>query len=73
MDEKTIVGIGGALLGAVTTYLVAVLKLRRDLEYKYDTGLRDKGIPQYLELQKLLEDLAKYARPKQLTFDNLPP
>ena len=71
MDEKTIIGIAGALLGAVTTYLVAVLKLRRELEYKYDTDLRDKRIPQYLELWKLLEDLAKYATPKQLTFDDL--
>ena len=71
MDEKTIIGIAGALLGAVTTYLVAVLKLRRELEYKYDTDLRDKRIPQYLELWKLLVDLAKYARPKQLTFDDL--
>jgi hypothetical protein len=71
MDEKTIIGIAGALLGAVTTYLVAVLKLRRELEYKYDTDLRDKRIPQYLELWKLLEDLAKYARPKQLIFDDL--
>lgn len=71
MDEKTIIGIAGALLGAVTTYLVAVLKLRRELEYKYDTDLRDKRIPQYLELWKLLEGLAKYARPKQLTHDDL--
>ena len=71
MDEKTIIGIAGALLGAVTTYLVAVFKLRRELEYKYDTDLRDKRIPQYLELWKLLVDLAKYARPKQLTFDDL--
>lgn len=51
--------------------MVAVLKLRRELEYKYDTDLRDKRIPQYLALWKLLEDLAKYARPKQLTFDDL--
>lgn len=71
MDEKTIIGLAGALFGAVTTYMVAVLKLRRGLEYKYDTDLRDKRIPQYLALWKLLEDLAKYARPKQLTFDDL--
>lgn len=71
MDEKTIIGMVSALLGAATTYLVAVLKLRRELEYKYDTDLRDKRIPQCLELWKLLEDLAKYARPKQLTADDL--
>lgn len=71
MDEKAIIGVIGVLLGAITTYLVAILKLRRELEYKYDTDLRDKRIPQYLELWKLLEDLAKYARPKQLTFDDL--
>jgi hypothetical protein len=71
MVEKAITAILGAVVGAIATYLVAILKLRRELEYKYDTDLRDKRIPQYLELWKLLEDLAKYARPKRLTFDDL--
>jgi hypothetical protein len=71
MDEKAMIGIAGVLLGALTTYVVAILKLRRELEYKYDTDLRDKRIPQYLALWKLLEDLAKYARPRQLTFADL--
>ncbi len=71
MEKSTIAGIVGALVGAIATYLVAILKLRRELEYKYDTDLRDKRIPEYLELWKLLEVLAKYARPKQLTFDDL--
>ncbi len=56
------------LVGALIAYLFAVLKLRKELEFKYDTDLRDKRIARYLELWKLLEDLAKYARPKELTF-----
>jgi hypothetical protein len=71
MDERASIGILGALLGAATTYLVAVLKLRKELEYRYDTDLRDKRIPQYLELWKLLEVLAKYARPREVTCDDL--
>lgn len=61
----------GVSVGALITYLFAVLKLRKELEFKYDTDLRDRRINQYLELWKLLEDLAKYARPKELTFADL--
>lgn len=61
----------GVFVGALITYLFAVLKLRKELEFKYDTDLRDKRIARYLELWKLLEDLAKYARPKELTFADL--
>ena len=61
----------GVFVGALITYLFAVLKLRQELAFKYDTDLRDKRITQYLELWKLLEDLAKYARPKELTFADL--
>lgn len=71
MDEKVFVGVVSALLGALATYVFAVLKLRKELEYKYDTDLRDKRIPQYLALWMLLEVLAKYARPRQLTFEDL--
>lgn len=71
MDETLIIGIGSGLVGAVTTYVFAILKLRKELEFKYDTDLREKRIPQYLELWKLLQDWAKYARPKQLTVDDL--
>lgn len=71
MDEKLIVSIVSGLVGASITYLFAILKLRKELEIKYDTDLREKRIPQYLELWKLLEALAKYARPKQLTIDDL--
>lgn len=71
MDDKLIIGIVSGLVGAITTYIFAVLKLRKELEFKYDTDLREKRIPQYLELWKLLEDLAKYARPKELTVDDV--
>ncbi len=66
-----IISIISGLVGAFITYILAILKLRKELEIKYDTNLRDKRIPEYKELWKLLEDLAKYARPKQLTVDDL--
>ena len=71
MDEKILIGIASAFIGILGTYLVAILKHRKDLEFKYDTDLRDKRITQYLELWKLLQDLAKYARPKQLNYEDL--
>jgi hypothetical protein len=74
LDEKVLIGIGGivgALIGVIGTYLVAILKHRKDLEFKYDTDLREKRITQYAELWKLLQDLAKYARPKQLNYEDL--
>lgn len=71
MDEKLIISIVSGLAGAFITYIFAVLKLRKELEFKYDTDLREKRIPKYLELWKLLEDLAKYERPKQLTREVL--
>src|SRR5687768_3027011 len=71
MEEKVIISIASASFGAVITYVVAILKLRRELEYKYDMDLRDKRLPQYLELWRLLEEVPKYARPSQLTVDDL--
>lgn len=64
MDEKLIISIVSGLVGAALTYLLAILKLRKELEIKYDIDLRDMRIPEYLKLWKLLEDLAKYPRPK---------
>ena len=43
-----------ALIGVIGTYPAAILKHRKDLEFKYDTDLREKRITQYLELWKLL-------------------
>ena len=71
MDEKVAIGLASGLFGAVTTYVFAVLKLRKELEYKYDTDLRAQRIPKYQELWKALESLAKYARPKELTNADL--
>jgi hypothetical protein len=71
MNETIITGIVSAFSGGLIAYVFAVFKLRKEFEFKYDTDLRDKRITQYLELWKLLEDLAKYARPKALTFTDL--
>ncbi len=66
VDEKLIISIVSGLAGAIITYILAILKLRKELEIKYDTDLREKRIKKYLELWKLLENLAKYARPNNL-------
>jgi hypothetical protein len=71
MDEKLIVNIIVGAVSAIATYLFSIIKLKKELGLKYDTDLRKKRIDQYLELWKLLEDLAKYARPKELTFEGL--
>lgn len=60
MDEKLIIGIVSG-------------QLHKELEFKYDTDLREKRIPQYLELWKLLEDLApKWATCKPRRQKRLP-
>ena len=69
MDVKTIAAIGGAIAGIAGTYLSAILKFRKDLAFKYDTDLREKRIPEYRELWKLLQPLAQYARPGPFTFE----
>jgi hypothetical protein len=75
MGEKLITEIinalPGILVGALITYVFAVFKLRKELAFKYDTDLREKRITEYLGLWRVMEDLAKYARPKELTFADL--
>lgn len=72
MDTIAIIGLlASALVGAIATYSVAVLRIRGELRNKYDMDLRGRRIGVYLELWKLLEDLPKYARPKQLTRGDL--
>jgi len=67
MDEKVaaavITGIASAIITAVVTYLVAVVKIRRELEATYDRDLRDRRLVVYKELWSHLEPLAKYASP----------
>lgn len=68
MDEKVaaavITGMVSAIITAVVTYLVAVVKIRRELEASYDRDLRDRRLVIYKELWSHLEPLAKYARPR---------
>lgn len=68
MDEKVVAAIitamVSAVITAVVTYLVAVVKIRRELEVTYDRDLRDKRLAVYKELWRQLELLAKYARPR---------
>ena len=71
LDETVIIGVVSALIGIIGTYLVAILKHRKDLEFKYDTDRREKRITQYSELWKLLQDLAKYAQPKELNYGDV--
>lgn len=67
MDAKVLAAIVGAIAGIAGTYLGAILKFRKDLALKYDIDLRKKRIREYRELWKLLQPLAKYARPGPLT------
>jgi hypothetical protein len=67
VNDVTIISLASALAGGIATYLVAVLKLRGELENKFNLDLRSRRIAVYMELWMALEDLAKYARPKQLT------
>jgi hypothetical protein len=48
--------------------VTAILKLRKDLEAKYDIDLRDKRIDVYKELWKRLQPLARYSPPAPVTY-----
>jgi len=56
----------GALAGVVTT----AWKSRKDLEAQYDIDLRKRRIEAYAELWKLLEQLADYFGPGELTHES---
>jgi hypothetical protein len=56
-----------AVVSAIVTYLSISVRVRRDLEAKYDLDLRGQRIIVYKELWQLMEPLAKYARPGPFT------
>jgi hypothetical protein len=56
-----------AVVTAIITYLSISVQVRRDLEAKYDLDLRGQRITVYKELWRLLQPLAKYARPGPFT------
>jgi hypothetical protein len=68
MDEKLIAAIVGIIFGVVTTYLAAVLKLRGDLRFEYDKGLREKRLERYSELWHLTGLFPKYGREGAVTL-----
>jgi hypothetical protein len=56
-----------AVVSTIVTYLSISVRVRKDLEAKYDLDLQGQRITVYKELWRLLEPLAKYARPGPFT------
>lgn len=50
----------GAVVGFISTYLTAILKLRQDLRAEYDKDLRARRIPAYTLLWQLTDLFPKY-------------
>jgi hypothetical protein len=59
-----------AVVGAIAGVVTTAWKSRKDLEAQYDIDLRKRRIDAYAELWKLLEPLADYFEPGQLTHDS---
>jgi hypothetical protein len=62
MTDQLLAAIIGAVIGFISTYLAAVVKLRQDLRAEYDKDLRERRIPEYKRLWKLTDLFPKYAR-----------
>ena len=71
MEEKLLVAVVSVVATATITYFGTVLKMRKDLEAKYDISLRDQRITVYAELWKCLQPLAKYSRPEPVTYEKV--
>ena len=61
----------GALIGFVSTYLAAVVKLRKELEQEYDKNLRAKRIEMYAPLWQLTSLFPKYGTRQPVTIANV--
>ena len=59
------------VLSVLGGYMAAHVKLRSELAAEYDKSLREKRLAAYAELWKLTQDLAKYARPRPVTYEVL--
>jgi hypothetical protein len=57
-----------ALLGLATGIAATAWKSRKDLEVQYDIALRERRIPAYQELWKVLDRLAYYSPEQPLTY-----
>jgi hypothetical protein len=60
-----------ALVGAAAGAFATAYKSRKELESMYDIELRRRRIDTYTELWKLLEPLAYWSPPRQLTYGGL--
>jgi heme exporter protein D len=50
MPDAVWAAIIGGLIGFISTYVVAVVKVRQDLRAEYDKDLRERRIPEYSKL-----------------------
>jgi hypothetical protein len=71
MDNTVLVAIIGAAFGVFGTYLSAILKYRQGLKAEYDKDLREKHIPEYKGLWRWTELFPKYARTKEVSYQNV--
>jgi hypothetical protein len=58
----------GTLVTVAVTYAATSVKVRRELESSYDLSLREARLGAYQSLWRLLQPLAKYARPEPVTY-----
>jgi hypothetical protein len=59
--------VAGGLIGMIATYISAKRKFRDDLQSKFNESLHNTRVETYQQLWRLLEVLAKYARPEPVT------
>lgn len=70
-EEKILAVVIGAILGFISTYILAIVKFRHDLREKYDLDLRDKRVAHYNGLWKLTRAFPKYGRDKPVTHEDI--
>lgn len=66
-----VTGVVSAIIAAVSTYISAVVKYRREIEADFDKGIRNERIRTYPELWKHLELLARFDRPSTMDVRHL--
>jgi hypothetical protein len=66
-----VTGALSALVAGVLTYLTTSLRIRKDLEARYDLDLRERRIRVYKQLWAYLEPFALYSPPGAITRDTL--
>ena len=66
-----VTGVASAIIGALSAYIGAVVKYRKELESEFDREIRKERIRAYPELWRHLELLARYDRPAPLDVRHL--